>query len=323
MNVETFSSWLQKQGYKVIQTPSSFWYQISLSIYQAFPYHQQIQPSESELMQLFSDTRAIGLRFSAPLKYGSGCISYHVVCNEKSYLLENLPKKARYDVRKGLKKSSIEQITFSRMANEGWELRLETLERQGRMDAESRTWWQDLCSCTSGLPGFEAWGAIDKNTKKLVASLIAFTCDDCFDILFQQSRTQHLSNGINNALTYVVTNQAVERPDIAYIFYGLHSLDAPGTVDKFKFRMGYDAKPVRQRVVFNPFIQPLINPVSLTAFRLGNKILPGISNLSKAEGMIQFYLQGNQPITSQVWPEALLKHKNTIISQTNSNGFDK
>jgi hypothetical protein len=157
------------------------------------------------------------------------------------------------------------------------------------------------------LPGFEAWGAIHEG--ELVAALLSYTFEDTVSILYQQSRTCHLKYGVNNALAYFFTQTILQRPGTRCIFYGLHSLDAPPGVDEFKFRMGYLAKPVRQRVVFNPLVQPFINRLSYGFLRMCLNLWPGNSKVAKAEGMFRFYLQGKRPLCDQVWPEALLQQK--------------
>jgi hypothetical protein len=97
----------------------------------------------------------------------------------------------------------------------------------------------------------------------------------------------------------------IERPEIKAILYGLHSLDAPPSMDEFKFRMGYTPKPVRQRVVFHPWVRPLMNPASHALIQAGLKIKPGSPTLSKAEGILRFYLQGRMPLSKQSLPPPL------------------
>src|SRR5512139_3510764 len=116
--------------------------------------------------------------------------------------------------------------------------------------------------------------------------------DDCCYMLYQQCLRRYLADHVNNALSYTVTYELMKRPPTRTILYGLHSLDAPSSVDEFKFRMGYIAKPVRQRVVFHPALQPLANPSSHSLMRKARQLLPGNPTLAKAEGMLRFYLQG-------------------------------
>jgi hypothetical protein len=300
MSSEIFAEWLCRLGHKIVITASSFWVEIGPRIFQAFPYHHVILPSQEELDVLLTRHSAVGLRYSAPWNAPYGVASYHVTFTDHEYPLMSLHKKARHDVSRGVASARIEPISFDRLAMEGWALRVETLQRQGRTGAETPEEWQRLCLSAKGLHGFEAWGAIVNG--QLAASLIAFTSADCCSILYQQSRTQYLPLGINNALTFVFTNEALKQPAQPYIFYGLHSLDAPPSVDQFKFRMGYHARPVKQRIEFHPSLRPLFNCATHAAVRAGLWLQPGNTALSKAEGMLRFYLQGRLPLSKQTLP---------------------
>lgn len=260
-------------------------------MYQAFPYHWLIEPDQDELDQLLKSHLAIGLRYSSTASAIKGKTSYHVVYDNFDYPIEILPKKARHDVRKAMSLARVEPISFSRLATEGWQLRYETLIRQGRTKAENQVGWELLCRSAEGLAGLEAWGLFVDG--QLSAALIAITCDDCCSILYQQSLTRYLSKGINNALVFEFTNVVLRRPKKLWIFYGLHSLDAPASVDEFKFRMGYRAKPVKQRVVFHPMIVPLFNPTSYKVIKRFKAWNPSNPTLAKVEGMVRFYLEGN------------------------------
>lgn len=304
MNADIFAEWFQRQGYKVVKTASSYWAEVGPRVFQAFPYHWVISPNEEEIRKFMVDEKAVALRYSTPQASAIGIPSYHVVLEKQHYSQRDLPKKVRYDVKKGLSIASVEQIPLSRLASEGWDLQRDTLLRQGRVNAATQTEWQELCLSAEGLDGFEAWGASVDG--RLVASLLGFLCEDHYCILYQQSLTEYLSYGVNNALAYTVTSNVLERPDTkARVFYGLHSLDAPPSVDEFKFRMGYTAKPVRQRVVFHPWLRPFMNPASHALLRAGLRIKPGDPALSKAEGMLRFYLQGHLPLYKQSLPPPL------------------
>ena len=146
-----------------------------------------------------------------------------------------------------------------------------------------------------------------------MASFLAFTCDSCYTLPHQQSATAHLKHRVNNAIFYTVAHEALKRPDISNVFFCLHSLDAPASVDKFKFRMGFTAKPVRQRVVFHPWLAPLFNSASHAALKrmLGRD--PDNPALAKAEGMLRFYLEGKRPPTRQDWPAGLAHRQGELL----------
>lgn len=305
--IEPAVEWLRRQGQRVIFTPSSCWHSAARGIFQAIPYHQLITPSEEELSQVFRGGRALALRYSAPLTSPVGKLSYHVAYSQPVYGLDYLSRQARQNVRKGLAHAVVEPVSFARLAHEGWALRVETLARQGRLKAENEAWWKRLCLSAEGLPGFEAWGASHKG--ELVAALIAFLAGDCFLMVYQQSLTAHLKYGVNNALAFIFTQQALTRPGVKKLFYGLESLDAPWEVDEFKLRMGYSLETVRQRVVFHPALRPLLKPVTLTALEYLGRKMHGLSNIVKAAGMIRFYLEGNRPLSEQECPPCLLAER--------------
>jgi len=316
MNAEILAEWLRRQGHHIVRTSSSYWYETSARVYQAFPYHWTIEPQEKELSGLLCENKAIALRYSTPPTASEGKLSYHVIYEGSSFDLASLPRRARQNIRKGLRHASIEPISLSRLATEGWNLRLETLTRQGRARAESQAWWRQLCQSAQDLPGFEAWGAIHK--EQLVASFLAFTCDSCYALPYQQTATSHLKYRINNGLFFSVTHQVIKRHNISKVFLGLHSLDAPASVDEFKFRMGYTAQPVRQRVVFHPRLAPVFNRFSHAVVRQLFHWYPDHPALPKIEGMLRFYLEGKRPLTEQNWPEHLTHHKKELLKDAQS-----
>jgi hypothetical protein len=287
---EVFAEWLQRQGHQVIRTKSSYWFNQGPRVYQGFPYHWVIQPPEEELGHFLKENNAIGLRYSTPIDNVLGCKSYHAVYEKESYDFENLGKWARKNVRRGLSHCAVEPITFERLSEEGWSLQLDTLERQRRKLSIEKDVWRTRCLSAGELPGFEAWGAIDRG--KLAASVITFQMVDCCYMLYQQCHRDYLADHVNNALGFIVTKEMVNRPQIKSILYGLHSLDAPASVDEFKFRMGYTAKPVKQRVVFHPIIAPLFNPASYKVIKRLKSWNPSNPTLAKMEGMVRFYLEG-------------------------------
>ena len=65
VNASVFAEWLIRQGHRVERTASSYWYDAAPRIFQSFPYHWVIDPSEDELQQLLRCHKALGLRYSA------------------------------------------------------------------------------------------------------------------------------------------------------------------------------------------------------------------------------------------------------------------
>ncbi len=312
MNAEIFAEWLLRQGFKTYKTESSYWFNQGFKVFQAFPYHWIITPDDRELSDFLKRTKGIGLRYSTPIFAQFGVISYHAVYTNDQYQIENLGKWARKNVRKGLRNCTVTPISFDLLASDGYDLQIETLERQKRKLSISKKEWEIRCKSAGELPGFQAWGAYVGRV--LAASVITFQMDDWVYMLYQQCRRNYLDHHVNNALSFVVTNHIIEIQKHKNILYGLHSLDAPPSIDEFKFRMGYSAKPVRQRVSFSSKFQFIFNNSSHKLINSFTKIFPGSPFLAKAEGMIRFYLQGKLPLDRQTWPNGVLEQKDTIIS---------
>lgn len=312
--IEPAVEWLRRQGHRLVVSESAVWYDPAPGIFQAFPYHPVIDPSDEELRRVFREGRARGLRYSAPLSSRCGKISYHVVCAKPSYGLAHVSRQTRQNIAKGLDYATYEPVPFVRLAKEGWALRAETLARQGRLKAENPEWWKRLCLSAEGLPGFEAWGAFRGRT--LVAALIAYLARGRYLMLYQQSLTEHLKFGVNNTLGFVFTQRSLARPEIKELFYGFQSLDASSHVDEFKFRMGYEASPVRQRVLFHPALRPFMTPATLGAIGLFGRLGPGRPGWLKAAGLLRFYLEGNRPLSRQECPECLLPRKGEWLDKT-------
>lgn len=304
MNPDIFSEWLRRQGHRVVKSHSSYWYDASPRVYQAFPYHWLIQPTDEELNNFLLGNGAIGLRYSTPVDNPVGRISYHVVYEAEQYTIEMLERRSRQNVRTGLSRCRVEQIPFERLAEEGWLLETDTARRQGRKMKMDKNAWSRRYLSAAELPGFEAWGALIEN--RLVASLLAFQMDDCCELISQQCHSEFITARVNNALAFTVTQTMMNRPGIRSIFYTLQSLDAPPSVDEFKFRMNYVARKVRQRVMFHPLLAPAIGPLCHAAVKKLMQWNPGNPTFPKVEGMLRFYIEGKRPLSKQHWPECLV-----------------
>ena len=314
MNAEIYAEWLRRQGQRVIRTKSSYWHGQGWGVFQAFPYHWLIDPGRAELRDLMLRHGALALRYSTPApdgQIGDGQIEdgrngdgrnqdadrsrrqtrdscYHVVYTGDDYGFETLGAWTRKNVRRGLRNCSIEPISSARYLEQGWELRLDTLARQRRRVRETKRRWQSRYAAASGLDGFEFWAAEVRG--RLAATLVTFPMDGWAYMLYQQCHSDYLREHVNNALSFVVTQTLIRRPHIHAIFYGMQSLDAPASVDEFKFRMGYEAKTVGQRIAFHPCLAPLVNHYTHRAARYLRAWNPASRVLAKAEGLFRFGL---------------------------------
>jgi len=302
MNAEIFAEWMRRQGHRVFRTASSYWYDAGPHVLQAFPYHWLITPDEKEIRDLMVGNKIAALRYSTPLDFPKGMVSYHVVLHQP-YELEKLRSQARNGVKRGLGHFKVEQISFERLATEGWVLQQDTLARQDRLRSMTQAEWERLCRSADGLEGFETWAAISNG--ELAGAVIICRIEDVFNVPYAMSHSRFLPDHVNNVIFYVVSREMLGREGVNGIFFTVQSLDAPANVDEFKFRMGFEPRAVRQRVDFHPFLNPFATPMVHTWVQ---KLLQRDSSnprLAKAEGMLRFHVEGELSITEQEWPECL------------------
>jgi hypothetical protein len=313
MNAEIFKEWLDRQGHHTIRTRCTQWYDAAPRVFQAFPYHWTVHPDEAEVIGLLREKHGVCLRYSSSISNPSGRISYHAVCNNKFYGLKDIDRRSRQNVRTGLTKCSVERISLERLAAEGWKLESDTCNRQSRRSQYNGQSFQKKILCARGLPGFEAWGALVQGN--LAAYILCLQVEDTVELLMQACQRDALRLRVNHALAFTVTQTLLERNDIRSVFYTLQSLDAPASVDEFKFRMGYSAKPIRQRVVFHPLLSLLVNKLSYAGLKQLRKLWPYKPYITKAEGMARFYLSGKASASEQDWPECLSANKAELLNK--------
>jgi hypothetical protein len=288
MNPDIFAEFLSRQGYKITQTNSCYWYNAQPGFYFYFPYHKLIDPNPDEIGKLTAGKPFIGARyFTFPSENTRN--SFLLVCEDKNYDLNSVDANyARRQTRRGLEHFKINQIDFKELEKKGLPLVHDTLSRQGR---DTKIWktkkWHQYCHAAIGLEGFEAWGAFSDG--HLAAFMISFLMHDHFTILHHSSSTKYLPLYSNNALVYSVTKEKLSHPDINCLFYGPESLDAPESLDKFKFRMGFVKKPMKQKIVFNPIIKPFINSNSYKMFQWISNKYPSSDLLRKMVGVVDFF----------------------------------
>ncbi len=306
MNADILSEWYRRQGHRVIHTPSSYWFNAGPWVYQAFPFGWLIEPSESELRQLMVRQRILSLRYSTPIESPLGKVSYHITLSNP-YNMELLRCQARNAVRRGLSKCQVENIPFERLAEQGWKLQRDTLDRQKRLSSMKEAEWKRLCYAAIGLEGFEAWAAVVDG--ELAAALLTTRIGDTFYVLYSLCHRKFLNLYVNSALFYSVSCNMLSREGINSVFLTVQSLDAPNSVDEFKFRMGFKARVIRQRVVFNPMISPFITKATHRVIANLLERFPTNAYFAKVEGMIRFYLQGRLPLADQIWPKCVAQSR--------------
>ena len=246
-----FAEFFLRQGQKVIETRTCFWYSHRPFLYMSLPYYREVSPSQGELARVLLGGPAAALRF--PTEDGKSRRQIGIlVCSDKNYDFSSLHPKSRSATRQGLTNCKVEQFDFTYLAKHGHRLNVETFQRQGRgVNSITEAQWQRLCKVAAEIPGFEVWGAFLNG--KLAAFSVLALVGDC--VLFQHgsSATAYLKYNPNNALTFVVTKSKLADPLVSALCYGAESPVTPG-LDAYKRRMGYPRRVFAECIEYNSLL---------------------------------------------------------------------
>jgi hypothetical protein len=285
MDAEQFAQFFARQGYGTVKTGGVWWYRIHPGCWQSIPYHQVAEPSAAEIRRLFFRHASVLIRFFPESRQGT--LPGHIwVCGGTDYDLGALEAKTRNQVRRGLEKNEVERIDFGWLAQGGWELMRQTADRQGReADFADERGWERYCAAAGGIEDFEAWGAFGQG--RLAAFLVGAQVEGYYSILHQASRTSELKNYPNNALIYLVTKLKRGDPAIQAVSYGLDSIeDTPG-LRSFKKRMGFERRPLNQKILINPLGKWLQSEAAKTVVMRLLTHYPQNNNLRKIAALLQ------------------------------------
>jgi hypothetical protein len=254
MDAAHFAEFWRMQGHQVIATKSCYWYNPQPLVFMSVPYHRSFVPSRRELRRVLLGGPAAAARFHDPTGSDGGLF----ICSDREYDFPALLKKARNETRRGLENCSIEQVDFPYLAKHGFSLVEDTLRRQGRgQRSMTHRQWLSHCNAAGRIRGFEAWSAFVKG--RLAAFMVTALVEDYFSILQQYSARETLAYHPNNALAFTVTKLKLSSDRIAYVSYGLKSLEPTPGVDHFKRGMGFQLRPFGESVAFNPLLTPLLS----------------------------------------------------------------
>jgi hypothetical protein len=252
----------------------------------SLPYQSLLNPEPAELHAMIRECGAVGARF--PSTHWTGLESGVYVLRRQPYELDTVHIKQRPRVRRGLERFRVRPATKAELLNQGRDLNLSTMRRQGRYDAEfgnARRWHTFVeaaftcmeVSCPAAFIG-----------SRMAAYMI--TCRELgwLHILHQMSNHEDLGDFPNHALTYSVTKQALEDESLDAVCYGYLPLFAADGLHEYKERFGYELVPHRSAVQLHPAIGGVLNNcLTRAAVRLARWLRPKNQVLETIETVLQ------------------------------------
>jgi hypothetical protein len=182
------------------------------------------------------------------------------ICARRDYDIDSLSANVRSNTRRGLARCSIRPIDFEYLAGHGFALVQDTTLRQtGNRPSITPAGWKQFCGAAARTADIDAWGAFAND--RFAAFLVGIQIGDCYYIHVQKSASATLKYYPNNALTFTVLRAKLSRSPAAYVSHGQVALAAREGLFRFKCSMGFEIRPFKERVIFNPLVK--------TALRLG------------------------------------------------------
>jgi hypothetical protein len=257
MTSDQILSFFASRGSNVFKTASCGWYNDyhQTQLYQSFPMHRLIEPTEDEVRNVFAKARgARAIRFLTSTS-AKGHDSF-IWIRKAPYDLDNISANTRSRVRRGLKRFEIRSLPFEQLVKQAWEAHRDTASRHGDSEPSSLGLDPVLDKCDA----YEAWGAFADNS--LAAFVVTMSVESWTEVLVNRSVSAHASSYANNALIFSVVKALLARPNTEVVSYGIEGLIAADSLDRFKKSMGFVQLPVRQRIVLSPALRPLMNPIT-------------------------------------------------------------
>ena len=270
----TYCEFLELQGHRVVQTPSTVWVDVRRKVFQPTPpFHLHPEQSQ-EARQALRDARGLVCRWftPAPAAGGPNQPNSHasVYVLRPPYELSRIQPKARNQTRRGLERVQVRSMNFdASVERQALPVYAENVQRLGlfrNSEQLKRRWaqWVNTLSCSRCT---EFWGAWEGD--RLVAFSVVVFSPWGAEIVCQRSLASHLNHYPNNALVFNIAISVFQRA-ANILSYGLGEFGSGrGGLDHFKRGMAFEEVPLQEHFCWHPalrFLNPILTPDRLHDF---------------------------------------------------------
>lgn len=286
MDAEGLRQFFENVGYRTVSSPSAYWYEAGPRFLLSLPSHRAVSVPDSEINDLFAQQRLAGVRYIADPKDG-GKSSFQIVASDPEYGLEKLSSNSRSRVRRGLKRNEIRRTCGAEVMEHAESAFRETMTRQGRGSESAIATWKRLMAAADQEAGIEIWSAWHEG--QLASYLLIMFLDDVCEFYQARSSNELLKHYPNNALIYTAAEEMLTRRGVREITFGIESPEDVAALDTFKYSLGFEKKPIVQRVVFHPAMRTALAIPGVKTFLDFAAARPGAHvTLRKAAGLARF-----------------------------------
>lgn len=281
-------------------TGGTFWRRSGMLAISRIPFECLANPDPREVRHaLWRGRAAVASYLTAPdAEHPANAVLY--LCTDRAYTLEKLSREMRRNVRHGLKKLRIEQLTADQLLNCGSRAFCDTRARN-RLDDGTLETFRARFEAFMQLPETVALGAWHGD--ELAAFMTITEVDDWAEI-GGYSRTDAHPYKPNETLVYAtLTHYLVER-GFRVVSYGLSSVELGSNavgLHNYKLKCGFEAYPVHRVFVPHPMLHPFVNPTVRWGVDLALRIHKNSRMLKKMQGVLAS-LQGSTATLQAIHP---------------------
>jgi hypothetical protein len=277
---------LELRGRRIVRACGALWYTVPGRFLMSLPYQTMLNPDPQELSRMIREARVFGARF--PSLDWNGLQSGIYVLRRRSYDLGSVHIKHRPRVRRGMQCFEIRPAGKAELLEQGCELNLSTMERQGRYDPEfgEPGRWSRLVEAAFACPEVSFPAAFAG--KRIAAYMVTSREDRWLHILHQMSRHEDLPNFPNHVLTYTITGQALADTSLEAVSYGYVPLFSADGLHEYKLRFGYELVPHRSAIQLHPVLDALLNrPAARAAVKIARGLRRDYQQLETLETVLE------------------------------------
>jgi hypothetical protein len=171
---------------------------------------------------------------------------------------------------------------------QGLELNLDTMRRQQRFEPEfgDPNKWRRFVEALRHSPSIVPFGAFRDD--RLAAYMITSREERNVHILHQMSRQSDLPDFPNHALTFWITSEFLNEPQMESVCYGFTSLINIAGLHEYKLRFGYQVDPFHSAFLLHPLLQRTLasSPVRTLLHRV-RMLRPADQRLERMESVLE------------------------------------
>ena len=254
-------------------------------------------PQPREVRSLLRRCRCLVATCIVPADSAHPANAWLYVCEDRGYTLEGLGSPARRNARRACREFRFDFIDPAALLLHGTRPFCDTRTRVGLSDGTPQL-FQKYAAALIANPGYKFVGAWRGD--QLAAFLWMLLVND-WATIGAYAANEHLRYCPNNGLLHFALDYCLTQGRCRVVSYGLSSIQAGenvATLDFFKKKVGFEARPVHRDFLFHPLLRPLVNPLSYWLLQRFVRIWPRNRLLRKGLGLAAIQLGYHKPLPS-------------------------